>query len=535
MRRRAATIAALAGTALWLAGCVTTGSGMGADDSRTMLARHATKSGWQLPAQPADAAAEPAQAGLMRQRIEGLGVAPLPSGEAYLNQVLGRVVAAWPHARPAMRAYLFPSEQFAAYSTADGGVFVSLAMLRSLESEDELAAVLAHEAAHILLGHHTAGHLQIIQNVAANVFEIGLTVKLGRQQTVTELDLVRSALMSEAAREVGQTGLFPAWTRDQEEQADLLGADLMRAVPYSPTGMLTFLDRNIEWERRVDASRELADKQKHLSFAGKNMPTAARPGSDPLAAGLAELMKAGEGLFSQLRRDHPDPVKRRQVVDAYLERHDMLSGAPDEQPTPYRTLLQQPDVAGTLKEFRELAEARELLLRQKPGEAVALLAPPPPAPVPAGATIPARDRPRTAAQRRNAAAAAQATPPAAPAAPRVETPYALLVRADVLFAAGRGGEAETMVDAAMTAPDSILDAYRRKASWLSQRGQPRESLAVLSQAVVVFGNPPTLLPDLIVAANRAGQKEQADILAMQCAVVGTPGIKDACRKAQGLR
>ena len=43
-----------------------------------------------------------------------------------------------------------------ALSTPDGNIYIAMQWLRSVDSEDELAAIIAHETSHVLLHHHSS-------------------------------------------------------------------------------------------------------------------------------------------------------------------------------------------------------------------------------------------------------------------------------------------------------------------------------------------------------------------------------------------
>ena len=82
------------------------------------------------------------------------GLLSVPSFTKYANEVLDRIKAATPLQQVPGSVYVVANEQLDAYSTADGNIFISGGYLRSITTEDQLAALLAHELSHVLLRHH---------------------------------------------------------------------------------------------------------------------------------------------------------------------------------------------------------------------------------------------------------------------------------------------------------------------------------------------------------------------------------------------
>ena len=89
---------------------------------------------------------------LERQRW-AYGVVAQPGLEAALDQVLQELRRVAGPEAPRARIHVTPDPSFQAYATEDGSIFVSAGMLQSLESRDDLAALLGHEYAHVLRGH----------------------------------------------------------------------------------------------------------------------------------------------------------------------------------------------------------------------------------------------------------------------------------------------------------------------------------------------------------------------------------------------
>lgn len=112
-----------------------------------------------------------------------------------------------------------------AFALPGGQIFITEAMLQALETEGQLAAVLAHETGHIL-GRHSA------QQIAKSQLLQGL---VGAATVATTTDSGHSS--GAAAQMAGQLILLK-YGRTDELEADKLGLDIMHSAGYDPRAMI---------------------------------------------------------------------------------------------------------------------------------------------------------------------------------------------------------------------------------------------------------------------------------------------------------
>lgn len=121
-----------------------------------------------------------------------------------------------------------------AFSIPGGFIYVNTGLLDFVQSDDELAAVLAHEVAH-----------------AANRHLVTMSRQQERTQLFT-LPVVIAALLAGSVRDanlalIGQdlllTALTSGWSQEAEMDADRAGAYYLLHSKYSPVGLLTFMER----------------------------------------------------------------------------------------------------------------------------------------------------------------------------------------------------------------------------------------------------------------------------------------------------
>jgi predicted Zn-dependent protease len=117
-----------------------------------------------------------------------------------------------------------------AFALPGGPVWVHRGALGAAGNEAQLAGVLAHEIAHIA-ERHAAG--QITKALVAE----GLLALLG-----AALGSDGGSRVAQAAGRIFAGGYMLKFSRDDEREADRVGADIMRRAGWDPTGMIEFLD-----------------------------------------------------------------------------------------------------------------------------------------------------------------------------------------------------------------------------------------------------------------------------------------------------
>ncbi len=120
-----------------------------------------------------------------------------------------------------------------AYTFPAGSMGITRGILLEMESEDELAAVLGHEAGHVNARH--AARQAGKQMVAGTVLGVGQAVlsATGYADFAPVLDLGAS---------LGASALLAKYSRDNEREADALGLEYMSRAGYNPDGMVATMD-----------------------------------------------------------------------------------------------------------------------------------------------------------------------------------------------------------------------------------------------------------------------------------------------------
>ena len=146
--------------------------------------------------------------------------------------------------------FIIDSPEINAFALPGGYVYINRGLLTYLNSEAELAAVLAHE-----IGHITARHA--VQQQARGALARGAAVAGGIVAGVATGSGYAASQISEVASIWAQTGLS-GFGRDNELEADSLGAGYLLKAGYDPTAVIdviTVLKNQEDFNRIANGGR----------------------------------------------------------------------------------------------------------------------------------------------------------------------------------------------------------------------------------------------------------------------------------------
>lgn len=204
-----------------------------------------------------------------------LGAAALSDSQSALTYVntVGYSVAQFSGANYQWHFGVVKSEAINAFAMPGGYILLSAGLLKALESEDELAFVLAHEVAHVTRRHH----YQVLQRQ-----RMAEQASKGLQAVTQEGDTAKLAL---ASGQIYARGL----DKTAEFESDRLGAEYMTRAGYDPAAALNVLEK-LQRFKGDDPRAELlfsthpapADRMDRLVQAGiEKLP---RPPANPSPA-----------------------------------------------------------------------------------------------------------------------------------------------------------------------------------------------------------------------------------------------------------
>lgn len=476
----------------------------------------------ELPPPPAARIWPDAALDVLNQRARGYGLVEMPEMQTYLNGLLQKIkqaagVPTWPGA-----VYITAATDLEAYCTGAGNIYVSLPWLRSMESEDEMVALLAHEWGHVYMDSHQLESTITTSDELAKWTGVGvfLARKAGNAAGWTAVDSVM------AAYEVGKNTLAPAWGRSDEEDADAFGATVSMQMGYSfPSGYKAFLERMATWDAENEKRREAerasilqqlknasADNVRKQNSATKDAQISLQDAQINLNASVIEMGHNISGswadLLKKVGQTHPDVEARLASLVAQVQ--PLMAGKPRPAATtqPWRRALAQPRTAAVLINYQRATDAQAALQQQdfRAARKLALEAASGPT---AQHALPVLMLDLTEIYAETQPAPARRAPTRSAAVQRHVDPLDRNLRSE---------------------PDRAWRIYVTRANKLLGAGQSTQAKSVMSEGFAYFDNAPAAWPDAIAFAGQAQGWDKAKQLAQTCAQ-RFPSSATLCRKA----
>jgi len=210
-----------------------------------------------------DERAEVAEGTKAHQEIlKEYGVVPDAALCAYVDGI-GQKLAAQSHRSQLKWTFtVLDSPEINAFALPGGFVYVTRGIMAYLDSEADLAGVIGHEIGHVTARH---GAQRATAQQRAGLFVLGATVLGGL------LGGEGGAQVAGQATQQYQAGSIARYGREQELQADQLGAEYLARVRYNPTNM-------------IDVIQVLKDQERFAADAAKAAGRAVPQGGGWLAS-----------------------------------------------------------------------------------------------------------------------------------------------------------------------------------------------------------------------------------------------------------
>jgi predicted Zn-dependent protease len=161
-----------------------------------------------------------------------------PVINGYVDSVGRRIVATLTDPPFVYHFYVIEEDAYNAFATPAGHIFVNSGLFAAMDSEEELAGILAHEISHVACRHISQKieqakkiNIATLAGVAAGVL---LGVAGGGAQAAQALTMGSVA--------AGQSAAL-AYSREDEMQADQVGLQHLTEAGYSGEGLLTILKK----------------------------------------------------------------------------------------------------------------------------------------------------------------------------------------------------------------------------------------------------------------------------------------------------
>lgn len=136
------------------------------------------------------------------------------------------------------RFQVVDSEEVNAFAAPGGLILVTRGMLRSTRNEDELAAVLAHEIAHV----QNQDGLKAIKTGRVNTALTVLAVEAGKQYGGAQVSQLTQAFEG-SITDIATTLMNDGYSRGLEYQADAAAVQTLKGTGYNPQALVDSLTR----------------------------------------------------------------------------------------------------------------------------------------------------------------------------------------------------------------------------------------------------------------------------------------------------
>jgi len=163
-----------------------------------------------------------------------LGAAPLldnPGMQKYVNDLGQWLALQTDRSGLAWRFGILDTNDINAFAAPGGFVFITAGLLGRLQSEAELAAVIAHEIGHVIKKHHL---IAIQQEAPSNILTNVMSMAADQDENSAEWNF-----LIDAGSDLYTKGL----SREDEIDADLVGVVILARAGYDPYALAAVLQR----------------------------------------------------------------------------------------------------------------------------------------------------------------------------------------------------------------------------------------------------------------------------------------------------
>lgn len=268
---------------------------------------------------------DPQTANTLRLTIEANspGEAKLPNLQAYAQSVLDGLIAAAPVGAPPAEVALLANMSPGAAALPTGNIYVHHSIFNYVETEDQLAFLLAHEYGHVFMQHNPETVMATLRPYLVTAIDVAMELSdsTGSSKLREEVKLYGTDIVT---RDL----LVPIWDRKYERQADIFGIDLMVRAGYNPGEAVRFLDILARYESSFELLHDVERNKLEKSLQALSGKDDTQQ-NNPMAAIFSKLGEAFSQLQAQLARRHDDPQERIDLAFDYIDREHLTAmGAP---------------------------------------------------------------------------------------------------------------------------------------------------------------------------------------------------------------
>lgn len=223
-----------------------------------------------------------------QQALAEYGALANPRLQAYVNDIGQKLVRQSHRANLQWTFTVLDSPEVNAFALPGGFVYVTRGLMAYMDSEADLAGVIGHEIGHVTARHSaqraTSAQDAGIGVLAATVLGVLIESATGAQGT------------AQAASQIGQSvaaGRLASYSREQESQADELGAEYLSRARYNPNNMVDVIQQLKSQER---FAADQAQAEGRAAPAGASW-LASHPSNDKRLADIRRVAERYSGTY----------------------------------------------------------------------------------------------------------------------------------------------------------------------------------------------------------------------------------------------
>jgi predicted Zn-dependent protease len=436
-----------------------------------------------------------------------------PELNNYLRGIVTRLLAGWHGPQPDVSVFIRTGDGLNAEAVANQDLFFNVGSFRRVGSEDEIAFILAHELGHVLLGHaerpESVARTRALTGLASRAAAVGATLAVsqvthsGNDFTLSRMpgedpsrNIIVATVAGSAVDKLMTDVIEPGWTRHQEQEADLLGTDLLIQAGYNPDAGPIVM-KALDQQEQIDKAALAKDEASYQAA----MTAALSQGN--LAGAMQATVKGSLDVLSQgvkasgVTDTHPASADRATWLEGYHDKaYDDLENRPFKR-HPLTTFLAMPQVKRVLDAHEAASAATGELVNGN----------------------------LAGAERQGRRAMALAPHEAAP----------LVAMAAVERASGHQAAAIQRLQQAIKTDNAPIIAYIDLSAMLAIAGNRHDALAVLDAGVEKFGTEQPFRPQRIAIHRRFKDQKEADAEGTRCEKEDDLETRQECRVAMGNR
>ena len=219
--------------------------------------------------------------------LKEYGAYPNPGLQAYVNEIGQRLARQSHRSNLAWHFTVLDSPEINAFALPGGYVYITRGLMAYLESEADLAGVIGHEIGHVTARH---GAQRATRQQTAGLGVLAATILgavLESRGVSGATDLAGSLSQGVAA------GYIASYSREQELQADKLGAEYLVRINYDPKNMVDVI-RVLKSQEQFAADTARAE--------GRNPPAqggwlASHPSNDKRLQDIVQIAGQYKGKY----------------------------------------------------------------------------------------------------------------------------------------------------------------------------------------------------------------------------------------------